>query len=61
MQGKIFKNQCRDYLNETHKVTLAEYESLEEDHAVYNSLDGNHEGDALFNMVEEKIKRDLSE
>jgi chaperonin cofactor prefoldin len=61
MQGKIFKNQCRLYLAEDYKISLAEYESLEEDHSIYNALGGNHDGDALFAMVEEKIKKDLSE
>jgi chaperonin cofactor prefoldin len=61
MQEKIFKNQCRAYLEEGYKISLAEFEALDADHDTYNSLGGNHDGDALFEMVKQKVAKDLSE
>lgn len=60
IEGRAFKNDCRRLLEETHIITLDEYEALVAEHMVYNSLGGNHEGDALFSMVEIKYKNSLS-
>lgn len=56
MQGRNFKNDCKKLLDTNHTITLQEYEALLQDHTIYNSLGGNHEGDALFSMVEAKYK-----
>ena len=59
MQGRNFKNDCHKLLSEDHIVTAIEYESILADHIVYNKLGGNHEGDALFSMVESKYKNTI--
>lgn len=59
MQGKEFKEQCALLLDPAHEITLVEYENIVADHEAYNSLGGNHEGDAFFRMVEAKFKKDL--
>lgn len=61
MQGRTFKDACRDALKEDHVLTLTEYENLDADHEAYNGLGGNHEGDALWALVQEKAKRTFSE
>ena len=60
IQGAAFKKECRKLLNENRPITLNEYEHITEEHRVYNSLGGNHTGDALFKMLEEKYKREFS-
>ena len=59
MQGRNFKNDCHRMLLEEHVITLNEFDQLLADHIVYNKLGGNHEGDALFSMVEAKYKNSL--
>ena len=59
IQGRDFKADCRLLLQPEHIITLNEYESIIEEHDVYKSLGGNHEGDALFNMVEQKYSKQL--
>lgn len=54
IQGRDFKADCRMLLQPDHIITLSEYESIIEEHEVYKSLGGNHEGDALFTMVQQK-------
>ncbi len=56
IQGQNFKYECQKFLNrpDDHPITLLEYEQLMAQHTVYNSLGGNHEGDAMFELV--KIK-----
>lgn len=56
IQGRAFKDACREALKEDHVLTLTEYENLGADHEAYNGLDGNHEGDALWALVQEKAK-----
>ena len=56
IQGRNFKNDCHKLLRADHIIDLKEYESLLADHIAYNKLGGNHEGDALFAMVEAKYK-----
>lgn len=60
MQGKEFRAECARVLAEDHILTLDEYEQLEEDHAAYNGLGGNHKGDSLFELVKEKAKNTLT-
>ena len=59
LQGKQFKNDCRYWLQDDKVLTLDKYTELENEHEVYNSLGGNHEGDVLFNLIEEKYKNSL--
>ena len=59
MQGRNFKNDCHKLLKKDHIIDVKEYEQLLADHIVYNKLGGNHEGDALFSMVEAKYKNTI--
>lgn len=56
IQGRDFKADCRALLQPDHRITLNEYEAIIEEHEVYKSLGGNHEGDALFSMVQVKYQ-----
>lgn len=60
MQGKEFRVECARVLAEDHVLTLDEYEQLEEDHAAYNGLGGNHKGDSLFELVKKKAENTLT-
>lgn len=60
IQGKQFKNDCRKLLNPDHEITLDEFEEIESDHETYNKMNGNHTGDKLFQMVEQKFRNSLS-
>lgn len=59
LQGREFKQDCRDLLKEDHVITLIEYENIIEEHRIYNSLGGNHRGDALFAAVQQKYNNSL--
>lgn len=61
IQGKSFKHECRELLKEEHEISLEEFEMLQEDHNIYNSLGGNHDGDTLFKMVENKTSINLTD
>lgn len=60
LQGRSFKTQCRELLDPNHVISLSEYELISEEHDVYNSLGGNHEGDVLFDLVDVKYKQNLA-
>lgn len=59
IQGRDFKEDCHILLQEGHIITANEYEQILVDHIAYNKLGGNHEGDALFSMVEAKYKNTI--
>lgn len=59
IQGREFKEYCKELLKEAHVITASEYEQILIDHIAYNKLGGNHEGDALFSMVEAKYKNTI--
>lgn len=59
IQGRDFKADCRILLQPGRNITLNEYEAIVEMHEVYKSLGGNHEGDALFSMVQAKYQKML--
>ena len=59
VQGRAFKAECRRLLEDSHSITLNEYESILQEHITYNNLGGNHEGDGLFSMVQAKYKNQL--
>ena len=54
IQGRGFKHDCRQLLEDGHVITLNEFEALDAEHNIYKSLGGNSHGDALFDLV--KIK-----
>ena len=59
IQGRNFKNDCHKLLKKDHVIDVKEYEQILADHIVYNKLGGNHEGDALFSMVEAKYRNTI--
>lgn len=61
IQRKDFKEDCEAALREGHEVSLEEFESLQEEHRIYHSLGGNHDGDILFDMVLQKTTRQLTD
>lgn len=61
IQGKNFKQDCRELLKEGREITLTEFEAIQEEHNVYQTLGGNHDGDTLFEMVVKKATRSLTD
>lgn len=59
LQGRNFKDECRNLLQEGHVITIDEFEQLEEEHDVYNQLGGNHKGDQLFTLVAAKMEHNV--
>lgn len=59
LQGKTFKQECRKVLENKENLSIEEFERIQADHDVYNSLGGNHDGDSLFNLVEHKYKNKI--
>ena len=60
IQRKTFMRECRELLNEDHVIVLAEFETIQEDYAIYKKLGGNHDGDALYALVKTKAGNNLS-
>ena len=60
IQGKQFKDECRALLKEEHVITLQEFENITNEHRIYNTLKGNHEGDSLYSLVKVKYEAGLS-
>lgn len=60
LQGRNFKQDCRNLLQEDHTITLEEFEALQAEHNVYKSLGGNHDGDELFEMARKKAMNDIA-
>ena len=61
IQGRAFKDECHRLLEDSHVITLIEYENILAEHVTYKQLGGNHEGDSLFAMVEAKYKHNLTQ
>lgn len=59
VQGKIFKEDCRNLLRAYHVITEEEYEDIVADHKSYNGLGGNHIGDSLFKSVMNKWNKQI--
>lgn len=59
VQGKEFKEGCRALLDNNHDITLSEFEDISVEHNVYKHLGGNHDGDALFDLVKAKYEKSL--
>lgn len=60
-QGREFKDDCRRLLEADHHITLCEFEHLQKEHNVYNSLGGNSDGDELFRLVQLKFEGEIQE
>lgn len=60
IQGKQFKDECRMLLKEDHVITLQEFENITNEHRIYNTLKGNHEGDSLYSLVKVKYEAGLA-
>lgn len=61
IEGAYFRNECRKLLKEDHIITNAEFNIITVQHTAYNNLGGNHEGDALYEMVKAKHQKHLVE
>ena len=59
VQGRQFKADCKRLLTEDHTITIDEYQQINEDHEAYHALGGNHNGDALFELVKKKAEQHL--
>lgn len=42
-----------------HTITIEEYQQINEDHEAYHALGGNHNGDALFDLVRKKAEKEV--
>ena len=60
VQGRQFKADCKRLLAESHVITFDEYQQITEDHQAYHDLGGNHNGDALFELVRKKAEKELN-
>lgn len=54
IQGRQFKEECKQAIEQTEPITLEQFSHIQNEHEVYNSLGGNHEGDMLYKLVEQK-------
>ena len=59
IQGKQFKDFCRELLEKGHYITVDEYEEFETEYEVYKGLGGNHRGDALHDRVVDKVQAQM--
>ena len=59
IQGKQFKDFCRELLEKGHYITVDEYEEFEAEYEVYKGLGGNHRGDALHDRVVDKVQAQM--
>lgn len=60
IQRPLFINKCRTLLKNDHEISLEEFEDIDHEHDVYNSLGGNHDGDKLFSLVNRKYEQTLN-
>ena len=59
LQKEIFLKEGRDLLEASHIITYEEYMAYSQQHAIYNGLGGNHEGDEQFKLVTKKYNSGL--
>ena len=59
IQGKQFKDFCRDLLQIDHIITVDEFEEFEAEYEIYKNLGGNHKGDALHDSVVTKFNSQI--
>lgn len=60
VQGRQFKADCKKLLATEHIITIEEYQQITEDHQAYHALGGNHNGDALFELVKKKAEKEVN-
>ena len=51
LMKNTFKKHCSKILESDCKISLQEFNELQEEHEAYNKLGGNHTGDQLFEMI----------
>lgn len=61
LQGDYFKKKCKRYLDASHKITEDEYLHLCNEYDTYKTLGGNSNGDRLFGLCEDKVKKAVCE
>ena len=54
---RSYFEDCEALLNPEHHITFEEFRSISEDHDLYNQLGGNHQGDILFEAIEDKYHK----
>lgn len=59
IQQKGFKTMCRKLLQSPDPITYDQYDSIVNEHRIYNNLGGNHDGDELFRLVTIKYQNGL--
>ncbi len=59
IQGRSFKQECREFLRPDRQFSLEEFETLQEEYYIYKNLGGNHDGDVLFDLVKKKASNIL--
>ncbi len=61
IQGRTFKQECRELLEPDREFTLEEFEALQDEYYIYKNLGGNHDGDILFELVKKKATNILTD
>ena len=61
IEGAYFRQECRRLLKSNHRIVNTEFNAITAQHAAYNNLGGNHEGDALYEMVKAKYHKHLDD
>ena len=59
IEGEYFREECRKLLVDDHTITDKEFTIITKQHTAYNNIGGNHEGDSLYDMVENKYKNQI--
>lgn len=59
VQGRQFKADCKRLLDPNHVITIEEFQQINEDHEAYHALGGNHNGDAIFELVKKKAEEKI--
>ena len=59
VQGKQFKNDCREILNSGTNINYETFDNLHTEYEIYTSLGGNGLGEKLFELVEGRYSAQL--
>lgn len=59
IQGRAFKQDCRELLKNDHEISLNEYIAIKQEYKVYKQLGGNGEGHSLYDLVKIKYEKNL--
>lgn len=51
---RTYFEDCERLLRPDHVITFDEFKTISEDHQLYNKLGGNHQGDIMFEAIEDK-------